>query len=64
MESLRERLGRHALVVLHFGYLLRDDREQDHLLVERLVVADVTLQDQWRAVDVGRQEDRCSVHAR
>jgi hypothetical protein len=63
VESLRERLGRHALVVLHFGYILRDDREQDHLLVEGLGVPEVALEDQRRAVDVGRQEDRCSVHA-
>ena len=64
MESLRQRLDDHTLLMLHLGYLLRNDREQDDLLVEGLVVPEVALEDQRRAIDVVAQEDRGAAHAR
>src|SRR5207244_11144129 len=55
---------RHAPVMLHFWHLLCEDREQDDLFVKGLVVPEVALEDQRRAVDVGREEDRRSAHTR
>ena len=50
-------------VAAHLGHLRGDDREQDHLLVQHLVVLEVMQQHDRRALGVGRHEHRGALHA-
>ena len=64
IEAVLERLDRHALLVGTSGTSVGEYRQQDHLLVQHLVVLEVMQQHDRRALGVGRHEHRRARHAR
>ena len=57
-EAQRQRFHLDAPALSHLRHVFGDDGEQKHFLLERLVVAEVVLQDEGRALDVGGEEHR------